>query len=227
MLKRWTLAVFAVLLVGVPTFAQNGQHYNLNVIGVDKGKSPTMTDSNRHTIFVALGKKGGEEVTTRIFLTNGHDFRVCDGNGFDTAYDCNGAVIANEGAAFMLPCNVNPEIAYSDGYGCPGGTAERSYEVWARALGTPFGQSQTMTCATETESGEEFCATENVLTLQRERKRPTWQSATSELTTLEADLDDDGTVEVIALFAEGFEDFHWQYNNAGLRLAQIRFLPLD
>lgn len=47
-----------------------------------------MTDSNRHTIFVALGKNG-ETATTRIHLTPGW-FKVCDGNGFDAAYDCSG-----------------------------------------------------------------------------------------------------------------------------------------
>jgi len=33
----------------------NGQHYNLNVIGVSLNKTTDMTGSNHHTIFIPLG----------------------------------------------------------------------------------------------------------------------------------------------------------------------------
>lgn len=91
--------------------APEGPHYNLNIIGVEKGKTVKMTGSERHTIFVALGR-AGDAVETRIHLQPGDDFRVCDGNGFDPAYGCdedvqlqdrNGA--GKNGAVFMLPCN--------------------------------------------------------------------------------------------------------------------------
>ena len=29
-----------------------------------------------------------------------------------------------------------------------------------------------------------------------------------------------------ALFRDEFEDWHWQYDNRGLRLAQLRFYPI-
>src|SRR6185436_17381100 len=53
------IAIIAGVTFAVPTFAQVGQglsgpHYNLNIIGVPKGKTVDMTDSSRHTIFVPL-----------------------------------------------------------------------------------------------------------------------------------------------------------------------------
>jgi hypothetical protein len=38
-----------------------------------------------------------------------------------------------------------------------------------------------------------------------------------------ADLDGDGTVERLPLFDERLQDYFWQYDNNGLRLAQLRF----
>ena len=74
----------------------SGAHYNLNIIGVEKGKKADMQDSQRHTIFVGLGappKVPGQTdsgtVETRIYLVPSQDasFVVCDGNGFDAAVD--------------------------------------------------------------------------------------------------------------------------------------------
>jgi hypothetical protein len=117
-----TLSLFAVALFwGTPAIAQStcdpsdldntgncapsGPHYNLNIIGVEKAKTADMTGSNRHTIFVALGKTGG--VTSKIYLTPAEDFKVCDGNAFDEAYNCDGIQIRAQGAVFALPCNTN------------------------------------------------------------------------------------------------------------------------
>ena len=204
----------------------SGPHYTLNIIGVAKNKTAAMTGSERHTIFVGLDRTGSK-VTTRIYLRPGYDFAVCDGNGFDTAYDCAGDPILRDigGATFQLPCNTNPDLEYTEGFGCPEDVAQRSYVVWARALGKPGFKADMYTCAYD-EAGELYCATENVLTLTRSKGQSIWQDATSELTTLEADVNDDGRVEKIALFAAGLEDFFWQYDNYGLRHAQIRFYPL-
>ena len=136
----WTPIV--LVLLAAPLFAQNldintylsGPHYNLNIIGVDDGKTATMTNSNRHTIFVGLGRKNNP-VTSTIWLQPGYDFRVCDGNGFDAAYDCTGAAFKPQGATFQLPCNTS--LTYDPAIGCPAEVAQRSYTVWARALGKP------------------------------------------------------------------------------------------
>jgi hypothetical protein len=63
--------------------APSGPHYNLNIIGVEKGKRAPLTGSERHTIFVALNSRG--DVSSKIYLVPGDDFRVCDGNAFDPA----------------------------------------------------------------------------------------------------------------------------------------------
>ena len=90
------LTVASLLLTGTfigPTYAgggngaPSGPHFNLNIIGVERGKSSPMTGSDRHTIFLALGKE--DSVTSKIYLTPG-EFHVCDGNAFDSAFDCNG-----------------------------------------------------------------------------------------------------------------------------------------
>jgi hypothetical protein len=102
--------IFAIsLLLAAPLGAQDintylsGPHYNLNIIGV-QNKTAELTSSNRHTIFVGLGSKNSA-VITNIWLSPGPEFRVCDGNGLDTAYDCDGAAFKPQGATFQLPCN--------------------------------------------------------------------------------------------------------------------------
>ena len=228
----FTLGYGESLYAGGPVIVKppSGQHFTLNIIGVDKAKNPDMTGSNRHTIFVGLGSKTGG-VITDIWLQNGYEFKVCDGNGLDAiAYDCSGNTIDQHSrsygaASFQLPCNTNPDLVYTEGYGCPVEVEQRSYSVWARALGKPGFDATMMTCAYDV-VGDLYCATENVLTLTRSKSRPTWMNATSQLTTLVANIDGLAGNETVALFAEGFEEFFWQYDNKGLRHAQIRFYPL-
>jgi hypothetical protein len=99
----------------------NGPHYNLNIIGVENPKTDPMTSSDRHTIFVGLGSKNGA-VTSNIYLTPG-PFAVCDGNAFDPATACDGAVVAQQGAVFQLPC----DTAVTTTTGCTAGTFSASY----------------------------------------------------------------------------------------------------
>jgi len=98
---------------GAPT----GAHYNLNLIGVPKGKTADMTGGLGRRIFVPLTGN------CKINLSMG-DFQVLDANCTD-----------NGQSSFQLP---NPD-ANNDGI--------TSYSVWARALGKPGGSSKTTTCA--------------------------------------------------------------------------------
>jgi hypothetical protein len=223
----WTSVV--CLLVTASLNAQDlstylsGPHYNLNIIGVDAGKTATMSTSNRHTIFVGLGRKNNT-ITSTIWLQPGADFRVCDGNGFDAAHDCSGVPFKPQGATFQLPCNTS--LAYDPAVGCPAEVAQRSYTVWARALGKPGGEASAMTCATDKSTGEIVCSTTNALTLDRQKGKSLWQDATKQLTSLVVDLDGDGDLETVPLFGDGFQDFFWQWDNQGLKLAQLRFHPM-
>jgi hypothetical protein len=225
-LRKIVWTPFVLLLLEGPLAAQDlsnylsGPHYNLNIIGVDQGKTATMTNSNRHTIFVGLGGKNNP-ITTKIWLQPGPDFRVCDGNGLDPAHDCAGDVFKPEGATFQLPCNTS--LTYDPATGCPTEVAQRSYTVWARALGKPGGQASAMTCATDLVTTEVVCSTTNVLTLDRQKGKSLWQDATKQLTSLVADIDGDGDLETVPLFGDGFQDFFWQWDSKGLKLAQLRF----
>jgi hypothetical protein len=198
--------------------APNGAHYNLNIIGVENPKNSTLTGSDRHTIFVALGSKS--TVTSNIYLSQG-DFQVCDGNAFDAAYDCSGNQIKGQGAVFQLPCNTNVPADIT----CVAGTVSASYEVWARALGKPGGSATITTCATDPTTSEVVCSTENVM-LVRGRGKQTFTDVTNQLTSIVVSFDGGLTYQRVALFAGGLQDFFWQYANSGLRLLQLRFYQL-
>jgi len=76
MLKLLTLAGLVVAsLAG--NGAPSGKHYNLNLIGVPKAKTASMTGNNGHRIFIYLEGK------SKILLQEGPDFQVLDGNGMD------------------------------------------------------------------------------------------------------------------------------------------------
>jgi hypothetical protein len=199
--------------------APSGPHYNLNIIGVSKNKTAPLTSSDRHTIFVGLGSSN-DVVESRIYLGQG-DFQVCDGNAFDAAFNCAGAKIASQGAAFQLPCNTNILALIP----CSAGDTA-SYEVWARGLGKPGGQAAMTTCATDPTTGETVCSTENVV-LVRNTGKSTFKNVTNELTSLMADINGDGILERVALFSGGLQDFFWQFDNQGLKLTQLRFYLLS
>jgi hypothetical protein len=97
----------------------SGPHYNLNIIGVPKGKTADMTGDNGQRIFVPRFGKA------TIDLVQGPTFEVLDANGTDGK------------ASFQMP---NPD---------PDGDGVTAYAVFARALGKPGGSSTTTTCLTD------------------------------------------------------------------------------
>lgn len=217
MKKPWLVLASAAVTLGaaVTSMAQtgngapNGAHYELGIIGVSDPKTQPLTGSNRHTIFVGLGanKKGGD-VITNIYLTQG-PFTVCDGNGFDPAYACDGSTIASAGAVFQLPCDTLTDT-------CSGGESQ-AYTIWARALGKPGGNATVTTCATDLTNAV-VCSLESTL-LMRGSGQQKFKDVTKVLTTI------DTTLGTISLFQDGFLNFFWQYDNSGLKLAQVRFYP--
>jgi hypothetical protein len=90
--------------------APSGPHFNLNIIGVPKGKSADLTSSDGRRIFVPLAGR------TRINLSQG-DFAVLDANGTDGT------------AAFQLPApdpdgdGVTSYRVFARALGKPGGQA--------------------------------------------------------------------------------------------------------
>jgi len=174
--------------------APSGSHYNLNIIGVPKGKTADMTGTNGHTIFVPLSG------SCRINLSEG-DFNVSDRNCTDGP------------AVFSLP---NPD---------PDNDGITAYSVYARALGKPGGTSTTTTCATDPVTGDLWCSTESMV-LVRSTGKSSFTNVSKQLLYVYADFDGDGTIDRQPLFGDAALDYYWQYNNNGLKLAQLRFYEI-
>jgi hypothetical protein len=215
--------------------APSGAHYDLNIIGVTKGKTAPMTGTDRHTIFVPLVSDQGAADTDAasgadIFLTQG-PFTVCDGNAFDAAYDCSGTQIAKQGAVFQLPCNTNVTAAAGTTLiPCPTTGATASYTVWARAVGKPGGSSSITTCATDILTNTLLCSVaSNVSVFIRKSGKPVFTNITNQLTTLVTPAGACTTSTItagtctVSLFGAGFQGFFWDYDNNGNKLLQVRF----
>lgn len=194
--------------------APKGAHYNLNVIGVPKNKTADMTDSNRHVIFVSLDRSG-ELAANKIWLKEG-PFKVLDGNATDS-----------NGGAFQLPAsNVDCPVDAPADDPCQN---SGDYAVFIRALGTPGGSADITTCTTDPGTGEVVCSTET-LHVERSTRKSRFTNVTKELTTICVDLD--GIDEPVPcdsreqLFSRDNWDYYWDWDNNGLKLAQLRFYDL-
>jgi hypothetical protein len=239
------LALAFVVALALPALAGNtadgtlsGPHYNLNIIGVPKAKKADMNNSNRHSIFVALGSNDSV-ASSKIYLIQGPDFKVCDGSYAAPVYNCSGGTLkSTAGASFQLPCNTNIGTGDEDVIvPCTEGDSA-SYSVWIRELGKPGGSANMYTCATVEDdlvapappgaNGTIYCSTE-VVELVRNTGKSYFRDVTNELTSIVYFLPDDGDPDSnpekvrVALFQGDFVDWFWQYDNKGLKLAQLRF----
>jgi len=178
--------------------APSGPHYNLNIVGVPSDKSPNFTGGNGGRIFVPLSG------SVQIMLTEG-DFQVLDANGTDGT------------AQFQLP---NP----NDGSG------ELAYSVWVRALGKPGGSASMTTCFTETLTNTTWCnAGSLAVGLNRLAGGQRFVDVSKKLLQVCANVSTDPlvtTLQLVPLFSPLGTNYFWQYDNTGLKLAQMRFYPL-
>ena len=211
--------------------APSGAHYNLNVIGVPKDKTATMTTGDGHRIFVQLW--GGEDAVSlngklsnqllkvnKIFLQPapaGESFQVLDAN----ATDANGAL-------FQLPADVSA-----------------TWTVWGRALGTPGGKANMTTCATTagldgilgTADDEVICSM-GTLSLDRTKGKQTFTNVSGDLLFITITVDPTTNASLatclgvtststvtVSLFNGCLQNYFWNYDNQGLRLLQLRFYP--
>jgi hypothetical protein len=155
-----------------------------------------MSGDNGHRIFVPLQGKAN------IWLSQGEDFNVLDANGTD-----------GNGASFQLP---NPD---------PDNDGITEYSVWARALGTPGGSSNTTTCAYDL-AGELWCSVYSMV-LVRDKGGSKFDNVTKQLLYVYVDLNGDGTAERYPLFSDALVSYFWDYDNHGLKLAQLRFYEIE
>lgn len=137
---------------------------------------------------------------TKINLTEG-PYTVLDSNGLDGE------------TTFQLP---NPD---ADGDGVT------TYSVFARGLGK--GHAKVALCATDPSDGSLVCNTGSLeVTLGKGNNR--FSNVSKELLFLwDVDLDGDGVVDLsrVGLFDPALQGYFWDYDNYGLRLAQLRFYP--
>jgi hypothetical protein len=195
---------------GTGNGAPNGAHYSLNIIGVPKDRTADMTGAQGHVIFVKLDGKSTIwlcEAGVDAGCQDASGFQVIDANGTDT-----------NGAVFALP---NPD---------PDGDGMTVYSVFARALGQPGGSSITTTCATGpgddgdlgTADDEVICS-EIKMELTRDKGQSKFANVSKYLLYIYADIDGDGSLERVGLFDDRLYGYFWEYDNKGLRLAQLRF----
>jgi hypothetical protein len=222
-MKKTVFALILVILVmatAIPVGAfpntgngaPSGAHYNLNIIGVPKGKTADMTGNNGHRIFVPLN------TSTKIYLSEG-DFQVLDANGTDGR------------AEFQLPL---PAECYGTVDPVTGDVVTPTsctvrYTVWIRALGKPGGHADMYTCVEDPDiSGGTMCSDPDWwVTVTRTKGKSTFTNVSKELLFLSADVDADATLEHVQLFDPLFDTYYWQYDNYGLKLAQLRFYMGD
>ena len=136
-----------------------------------------------------------------IWLAEGDDFQVLDANGTD-----------KDGAKFQLP---DPD---------PDDDLVSEYSVFVRTLG-PGGQATMTTCY---ETGSERICSLETLTLKRDKKgAPKFTNVSKTLFTVFVDTDGDGVGDTrMGIFDNKAYQYLWDYNNQGLKLAQLRFYPV-
>jgi len=204
-------SLLALLVSGCASEAEDGQPDELG-FGGGNG-APSGSHFGLNIIGVPKGKStnltGGDgrrifvplEGRARINLSQG-DFAVLDANGTDGV------------AAFQLP---NPD---------PDGDGVTSYQVFARALGTPGGSARVTTCATDATTGELVCSTDSLL-LVRTKGKQSFSDVSRDLLFITADIDGDGDEETVPLFDSSLQGFFWDFDNTGLKLAQLRFYEVS
>ncbi len=192
-----SLHVAPVLAGSTGNGAPSGPHFNLNILGMPKAKNVSPDDyaNDGHRIFVPL------EGQAKITLVAGADFQVVDYDGTD-------------GNAKLQLVDPFPE-------GVEGTTAV--YKIFVRALGKPGGTAN-ITSGFVDEFGNQWLSLETV-TVTRTKGRSVFSDKTLELTTIYVDITDDGMDNPVRyrLFDNALWEYFWQYDNAGLKLMQIRF----
>jgi hypothetical protein len=233
-MKRLSLCVglVAALAMVIPAFAgvgsipDNGIHYNLNIIGVPKGKTADMTDSQRHTIFVPLNTTGSVDmkgVKISYIRSETGKFEVLDGN----ATDADGALIA-------VPYEFCDDLTA----GC---TDLLSYNVYAVALGKPNGAAIVEAhCGYDAPViGDDGTCESTLLQGGFDLTRSKGQPKPVDITKVfratgcldlggEAGVCDAGDLAFNNIWIFNIPNllyYFWDYQNSGLKLMQVRFYP--
>jgi hypothetical protein len=177
--------------------------YKFNLIGVPREKNPDMTGDAGKRMFVKL------EGPSKIYLQEGDYFDILDANATD-----------GNGGKFQLP---DPD---------PDGNGETSYGVYIRPVGTPHKSATIGSCIEgdldPTLPGDEtLCSTETKL-LVRDTGKPKVENVSKELLSVCLDTDDVVGCDTRSfLFDDDAVDYLWNYDNNGLRVAQVYILEIS
>jgi hypothetical protein len=175
--------------------------YKFNLIGVPRDKRPDMTGDAGKRMFVKL------EGQSKIYLQRG-EFDILDANATD-----------GNGGRFQLPA---PD---------PDGDGVTGYGVYVRPVGTPNRSATIGSCIEgdldpTLEGIETLCSTETRL-LVRGTGKPQVENVSKELLSLCLDTDDVVGCDTRSfLFDDDAVEYLWNYDNNGLRVAQVYFLEI-
>ena len=161
-----------------------------------------MTGNNGGRIFVSLSGKA------KILLEPGTDFQVTDANGTD-----------KDGASFTMPTDVSLQ-----------------WVVYVRALGKPGGTAKMQTCYTDAQTGETWCALDlaggvEPVTIGPHNGKSSFTDVSKDLLFVDVCTAYDSAISTCtawdteALFSDTLDQYFWDYDNNGLKLAQLRFYP--
>jgi hypothetical protein len=185
-----------VAFAGTGNGAPSGPHFNLNIHGVANGQG--FNGNNQNDIFVPL--QGRCDIMLQQAAT--YDFRVLQS-------DC----VNNPPAEFSLPAPC--AISTTTGL-CTSSTTV--YSVYARALSKPGGSSNTTPCFTDTTGT--FCSTGSYMAV-RGTGQSKFTNQTDNLLFITQCIS--GKTVTTPIFGKANAQYFWQYDNQGLRLAQLRF----
>ena len=138
---------------------------------------------------------------TKIMLYQADDYRVLDANGTDGK------------AAFQLP---SPD---------PDNDGVTTYSVYVRSLGKPDGAADLTTCAQDPATGDEVCSM-YILKMETRKNGNNFDDVSRYLLYVYADLNANGLPERYPLFDDRLQDYFWNYDNNGLKIAQFRFYEM-
>jgi hypothetical protein len=192
-------AVFAsAALAGTGNGAPSGPHFNLNIHGAPP-TAQLFSGNNQNDIFVPLN--GSCKIMLAQSLT--YDFQVLQP-------DC----VNYPTAQFSLPA----PCAISSTTGLCTSTTT-TYSVWARALGKPGGSSNTTPCFTDT-TNTTYCSIYSYVAV-RGTGGSKFTDQTSNLLFISQCVS--GSTVTTPIFGNSNYQYFWQYDNQGLKLAQLRF----
>ena len=212
-MKRLAVTVAAIcagaLMSAAPALASSttgngalsGPHFNLNIHGVANGQG--FNGNNQNDIFVPLN--GSCKIDLVQSAT--YDFQVTQSN----------CLTGNASFTLPAPCAIDPTSGL-----CSGTTTY--YSVYIRALGKPGGSSTTTTCATDPSTGETVCSIGAfVAVTTRTNGMSSFAIVTSELLFLTTCNTTTGKTTSTPIFSPNYQNYFWEYDNMGLKLAQLRF----